>query len=259
MRKPFIGGNWKMNTSRASGSDLARAVSDGVNSIRAAVDVAIFPPFPYLMTIRQILRERNSAVKLGAQDCYFEPDGAFTGEVSIAMLKDIGVDVVLAGHSERRHVLNESDELVNKKVRAILEAGLECILCCGEKLEQRVANLTDTVNERQIRAGLAGVPGECLSRLTIAYEPVWAIGTGKVATPEDAQTAQVRIRAVLAQLYGQDAADRIRIQYGGSLKASNARDIFKQPDVDGGLIGGASLKSDEFVAICRAAAESVPT
>jgi triosephosphate isomerase len=153
-------------------------------------------------------------------------------------------------------VLGESDELVNLKVRAVLEGGLECILCCGETLDQRMKSQTDAVNERQVVAGLAGVTGEQLRRVTIAYEPVWAIGTGKVATPYDAQTAHERIRAVVTRLYGNELASNIRIQYGGSLKPSNATELFTAEDVDGGLIGGASLKGDEFTAICKAAAEA---
>ena len=245
-----------MNLQRTQACDLARAVADGVNTLKGSVEAAVFPAFPYLLAVKSILRERTSFVKLGAQDVYPETDGAFTGEISISMLKDCGVDVVLAGHSERRHVLGENDELIGRKVRAILDGGLECILCCGETLDQRLRGETHQVNERQVRAALAGVPGDLLSKLTIAYEPVWAIGTGKVATPDDAQTAHQRIRAVLNTLYGDSWANRIRIQYGGSLKASNAKDIMIEPDVDGGLIGGAALKGDEFTAICKSAAEA---
>jgi triosephosphate isomerase len=201
-----------------------------------------------------ILRERGSFIKLGAQDLYHEPDGAYTGEVSIAMLRDCGVGVVLAGHSERRHVVGERESLVNAKATASLAAGLECILCVGETLQEREANRTDAVNERQVRSGLAGIPPEHLERLTIAYEPVWAIGTGRNATPADAQDAQARIRAVVAQLHGDEHAWRVRIQYGGSVNPGNAAALFAGEDVDGGLVGGASLKAPDFVAIVRAAA-----
>lgn len=252
-RRPFIGGNWKMNTNRQTAAELTRAVVDGLAGYRQ-VETAIFPPFPYLLAVKNILRERGATVKLGAQDVYFEPDGAFTGEVSVDMLRDCGVEVVLCGHSERRHVLGEGDGLVNRKVRAVLGGGLECVLCCGETLDERLAGATDSVNERQLRAGLDDVTGEQIARLTIAYEPVWAIGTGKTATPQDAQAAHQRIRALLALLYGEEIARRTRIQYGGSLKPSNAADLFAQPDVDGGLVGGASLKAQEFVPIVRAAA-----
>jgi triosephosphate isomerase len=254
-RKPFVGGNWKMNTNRTSASDLARGVCDALLHVDG-VDVAVFPPFPYLLLVRAILRDRASFVKLGAQDTYFQPDGAFTGEVSIAQLKDCGVQVVLCGHSERRHVLGERDELINKKVRAVLEAGLECILCVGETLDERLAGHQDIVSARQVRTGLADVSGDLIDRLTIAYEPVWAIGTGKTATPQDAQAAHVQIRDVVQHLYGPERAARIRIQYGGSLKPGNAAEIFAQSDVDGGLIGGASLAVTDFVAICKAASQT---
>jgi triosephosphate isomerase len=249
-RRPFIGGNWKMNTNRAAASELARGVIDGLVGLQG-VDVAIFPPFPYLLTVGSILRERGSAVRLGAQDAYFQSDGAFTGEVSLSMLKDCGVSVVLAGHSERRHILGEGETIVGAKTKAILAAGMECVLCIGEKLDEREEGRTDTVNEEQLRLGLREVPQEQLDRLIIAYEPVWAIGTGKTATPADAQDAQMKIRRILAELYGRDAAARIRIIYGGSAKASNVRELLAQPDVDGGLVGAASLKATDFTTVVR--------
>ncbi len=241
-----------MNTDRAGAQSLARGVVDGLVGLQG-VDVAVFPPFPYLLAVGSILRERGSAIKLGAQDVYFQPDGAFTGEVSTTMLKDCGVSVVLAGHSERRHVLEEGETIVHRKTNAVLSAGLECILCVGEKLDEREAGRTDNVNEEQVRLGLREVPPEYVDRLIIAYEPVWAIGTGRTASAADAQDAQAKIRRVLADLYGADVAARIRIIYGGSMKASNARELVAQPDIDGGLIGGASLKAPEFAAIVRAA------
>lgn len=262
-RKPFIGGNWKMNLTREESNALARAVA---SQAPAGVDTAIFPAFPYLAGVGDTLRSANpNQVKLGAQDFYFQPNGAFTGEVSVAMLKDLGVQVVLAGHSERRHVLGESDELINRKVRAALDAGLEVILCVGEKLEQREAGQTHDVNRGQVLMGLAGVKREQLSRVTIAYEPVWAIGTGKNATPADAQEAHDRIRrCVEFSLLAGDGHNRaeaaaiaagMRIQYGGSVKPANAKELFSQSDIDGGLIGGASLKSEDFLAIVKAAAK----
>jgi triosephosphate isomerase (TIM) len=252
MRRPFIGGNWKMYTDRAAASSLARGVVDGLVGLRG-IDVAIFPPFPYLLAVASILRERGSAVKLGAQDVYHEPDGAFTGEVSISMLKDCGVSVILTGHSERRHILGEGELTVAAKTKAVLAAGLECILCVGERLEEREEGRTDHVNEEQVRLGLRDVPPEQIERLTVAYEPVWAIGTGRTASPADAQDAQAKIRAVLGDMYGKDVAARVRIMYGGSVKATNARELFAQLDLDGGLIGGASLKAPEFVSIVKAA------
>jgi triosephosphate isomerase len=254
-RKPFVGGNWKMNTNRTSGSDLARGVTDGLLHLDG-VDVAVYPPFPYLLTVRAVLRDRGSSVKLGSQDSYFQNDGAYTGEVSSAMLKDCGVQTVLAGHSERRHVIGEKDELVNKKLRAVLESGLDGVLCVGETLDERLAGHQDIVNARQIRTGLADIPGSLLDRLVIAYEPVWAIGTGKTATPQDAQDAHKQIRSQLARLYGEEAAQRVRIIYGGSLKPDICADIFAQKDVDGGLVGGASLNAGDFVTICKAAASA---
>ncbi len=254
-RRPYIGGNWKMNTNRLSAATLARAVVDALVGTQG-VDVAVFPPFPFLLSVGAILRERGSFIRLGAQDVYHEPDGAFTGEVSIPMLKDCGVSVVLTGHSERRHVIGESETIVHEKTQAVLNSGLDCILCVGERLDEREAGRTDMVNEEQVRLGLRGVPPEQIARLTIAYEPVWAIGTGRTATPADAQSAQANIRSVLTDLYGAEIASRVRIMYGGSLKASHATDLFAQRDIDGGLVGGASLSPAEFVAIVRAAAKS---
>jgi len=258
MRKPFVGGNWKMNldaaAARTLADELARTVAaDGLDR---ACDIAIFPPFVYIPAVLGVLRDRPSGIMLGAQDLWPGPAGAFTGEVSAAMLIDCGATVVLAGHSERRHVIGESDELINRKARAGLDAGLSVILCIGETLDQRTAGQTNQVNERQLRAGLAGVKPDQLVRLTIAYEPVWAIGTGKNATPADAQDAHAHCRAVLTSLFGNAAAASIRVQYGGSVKASNAAELFAQPDIDGGLIGGASLKADEFLGIVKAAAAS---
>ncbi|MCC7407637.1 MAG: triose-phosphate isomerase [Phycisphaeraceae bacterium] len=259
-RKPFVGGNWKMNQHGAEAVALAEAVAKKFTATDK-VDVAVFPAFPYLAPVGQALAKAGSGIKLGAQDFYVEPNGAFTGEVSLSMLKDVGVKVVLVGHSERRHVLGETDVLINRKVRAALDAGFEVILCVGEKLEQREAGMTDGVNMAQTLYGLAGVKPEQMARVTIAYEPVWAIGTGKNATPADAQSAHQRIRdCVKFGVFSGDAkaqaiGDAVRIQYGGSVKGSNAAELFAQPDVDGGLIGGASLKADEFTAILDAAAK----
>lgn len=252
-RKPFVGGNWKMNTNRTTSADLTRAVVDALSTV-SAVETAVFPPFPYLLAVRSILRDRGSSIKLGAQDCYNKPDGAFTGEVSIDMLKDCGVQIVLAGHSERRHVIGENDEVVNTKLRAIIDGGLTGVLCIGETLEQRESGHTDPVNQRQLRGGLADISADALEHVVIAYEPVWAIGTGKTATPEDAQDVHAKLRKLLSQMYNADVAQRTRIIYGGSVKASNAEELFRQPDIDGGLIGGASLKAPEFAGIVKAAA-----
>lgn len=256
-RKPIVGGNWKMNTTLQSASDLIRGIVGGVERVNG-VQVVVFPPFPYLLAVGTIARERavSSPVRLGAQDVFHERRGAFTGEVSVDMLVDCGVRYVLTGHSERRHQLGESDQMVGAKTRAVLGAGLECILCVGEKLDERQTGQTDAVNERQLRIALAEVAREHVEHLTIAYEPVWAIGTGKTATPADAQDAQLKIRRVIGDLFGSNAAEDIRIMYGGSVKGSNASSLFSQPDVDGGLIGGASLKASEFVQIAIAAASA---
>jgi triosephosphate isomerase len=252
-RKPFVGGNWKMNTNRTTSADLTRAVVDGLARVEG-VEVAVYPPFPYLLAVRSILRDRSSSIRMGAQNAYHRPDGAYTGEISIEMLKDCGATTVLVGHSERRHVIGEQDELINAKVRAVLEAGLECVLCVGETIEEREAGHTDPVNQRQVRAGLADVPGDWVNRLVLAYEPVWAIGTGKTATPDDAQDVHRKLRQLVSGLYGPEIAARTRIIYGGSVKPSNAAELFAQPDIDGGLIGGASLKPEDFVGIVKAAA-----
>ncbi len=238
-----------MNTTHDSAVDLAAQV--GEKTSIPGVRVAVFPPFPYLIGVGAELGE----VLLGAQDVYHQSNGAYTGEVSIEMLKDCGVSVVLAGHSERRHVIGESDELINKKVAVVLNADLMCVLCIGETLEQRHAGMTNLINEQQLRAGLAGVTDEQMARVVIAYEPVWAIGTGKTATPADAQEAHNYIRGVLKAMFNAEIAQATVIQYGGSVKPVNAVELFGQPDIDGGLIGGASLNADDFGQIVAAAAQ----
>lgn len=255
MRTPIVGGNWKMNTTASSAIALAAGVVAGLRAagIASRVDAALFPPLPYLMMVGGFLREAGSNVLLGAQNFYPEKNGAFTGEVSLEMLADCGVSIVLVGHSERRHVIREPEELIAAKARAALAApSLTCVLCIGETLEQRRAGQTDAVNERQLRSALAGVSVEQAPRLVIAYEPVWAIGTGVNATPDDARQAHAHIRGVLEQMFNSHVAAATRIQYGGSVKPSNARELFGQPGVDGGLIGGASLKADDFCAIVQA-------
>jgi triosephosphate isomerase len=252
-RKPIVGGNWKMNLTGAESDALIDALNGEIGRPGSA-ETVVFPPFVYLERVAQRLRKAGSAIELGAQDFYHQPNGAFTGEVSIAQLKDLGATWVLAGHSERRHVIGESDDLINRKVHAALDAGLNVILCIGETLEQREKGKTDAINLGQVALGLAGVKAEQMSRVVIAYEPVWAIGTGKTATADDAQATHSRIRAfVRFALYNGTVADALRIQYGGSVKPSNADELFGQPDIDGGLIGGASLKAADFVPIVKAA------
>jgi triosephosphate isomerase len=245
-RVSFVAGNWKMNTARSSAIELARGV---VRGAMAGVDIGVAPPFVYLDAVGAAVS--GSAVKLGAQDVYTEKSGAFTGEISVDMLKDLGVSFVLAGHSERRHVLGEKPELVSKKAQTIFAAGLTLILCVGETLAQRDANETFAVVKAQL-AELGSWVTDA-QRLVIAYEPVWAIGTGRNATDAQAQEVHAFIRQSLAKTYNPDLADHVRIQYGGSLKPDNAVALLAQPDVDGGLIGGASLKAESFLAIAAAA------
>jgi triosephosphate isomerase len=254
-RTPIVGGNWKMNTDLASAVELADDVVAACGAVEQRCDIVLYPPFPYLQAVGRTLG--HHLLHLGAQDVYHEPNGAFTGEVGVEMLQDLDVTHVLVGHSERRHVIGETDELVNRKVVAALDAGLQVTLCVGETIEQREDGRTDAVISEQLLRGLDGVPAEQTGLLTIAYEPVWAIGTGLTATPEDAQAGHALLRGTLADRYDDSIAESVRIQYGGSVKANNARELFAQPDIDGGLIGGASLQSGEFAAIVRAAVEVV--
>ncbi len=252
MRKPFVAGNWKMNTNSHSSVELAkRIVSGSVEVPSESVTIAVCPPFVYLDAVTRALAASNVAV--GAQDVYFEPDGAFTGEISASMLKDIGCTYCLCGHSERRHVIGETDKLINKKVAAAISGGLLPILCVGELLSERKASQTNDVVTRQLKEGLAGLSGEKLSAVTIAYEPVWAIGTGITATPDQAQEAHDFIRKLLGRMYDGQLAEEIRILYGGSVKPGNAGELMGQPDIDGLLVGGASLKADDFLGIIEAA------
>jgi triosephosphate isomerase len=269
-RRPLVAGNWKMNLNRHDASALATGVAASAREHAGAVDVAVFPAFPHLDAVCGAISQggfgpgnaadawlaagESSGVVLGAQDVHHEADGAFTGEVSTSMLKDMHCSAVLIGHSERRHVIGEEDALLNKKLHATLRAGLCPVLCIGETIEQREAGETDAVNERQLRAGLEGVSAGDAALVVIAYEPVWAIGTGKTATPTDAQDAHAKCRSIVADIFDQSVADRMRILYGGSMKPGNAGELIAQPDIDGGLIGGASLKAGDFGSIIDAAA-----
>lgn len=252
MRTKFIAGNWKMYTNGATAEALAAAVAKGLAG-ETRVTVAVCPPFPYLARVGQALK--GSAVGLGAQNLYPEKEGAFTGEVSAPMLADAGCQYVIVGHSERRQKFGETDAFINKKVHAGLAAGLKVILCIGETLQEREANQTDKVLDTQVTGSLAGISGEALAKVTLAYEPVWAIGTGKNATPQQAQDAHAFIRKRVAQLCGTGPANALIIQYGGSVKPDNAAVLLGQPDVDGALVGGASLQADGFLAIVRAGAK----
>lgn len=250
-RPKLVAGNWKMYTSRASAVELAAAVAKGVTP-KANVKVAVCPPFPWLAVVADALK--GSAVELGAQDCAAElKEGAFTGEVNAGMLLDAGCSYVILGHSERRHVLGEVDTVINDKVHAALEGGLKVILCVGETLPERERGLMERVFQRQLYAATSGLTDEQFSRLVIAYEPVWAIGTGKVATPAQAQAAHEYLRSKLSVMFGDKIAQATPILYGGSVKPDNAAGLLHLPDVDGALVGGASLKADQFLAIVGAA------
>ncbi len=250
MRTPLVAGNWKMNTDAASAAALASGIAAGAGEV-SGVDLLVCPPLVYLSTVRDGLGD--SGVALGAQNMYHEASGAFTGETSPGMLKDVGCGYVILGHSERRHILGECDEDINKKTLAALAAGLCPIVCVGEQLSEREAGSTEEVIRSQFDGSLAGLTEEQVAASVIAYEPVWAIGTGKVATPEQAEEVHAHLRSLLADRYNAAVADGVRILYGGSMKPENAGELIGQPNVDGGLIGGASLKADSFLAIAKAA------
>jgi len=250
MRRPFVAGNWKMNGSAASNKALLDGIRAGLAAV-TTIEVAVCPPFVYLRDVAGQLQ--GTAVALGAQNLSEQGAGAFTGEISAAMLLDLACRYVIVGHSERRAIYGESDALVASKFAAARKAGLIPILCVGELLEEREAGTTEQVIERQLDAVLALEGIAAFAQAVVAYEPVWAIGTGKTASPEQAQAVHAFIRNKLA---AQDAtiADKLRILYGGSVKASNAVELFGMADIDGGLIGGAALQAEEFLAICRAGA-----
>lgn len=252
LKRPlFIAGNWKMNpTDRAAAVALATAVRDGVGP-ETAVRVAVCPPSVYLEAVDAAIE--NSPVGLGAQNMHWEPSGAYTGELAGAMLLDAGCTHVILGHSERRHGMGETDEQVNRKLLAALGVGLIPIVCLGELLAEREGGRTESVLEAQLAGSLAGLEPEQMAGVVLAYEPVWAIGTGKVATPAQAQDAHAFIRRWLAGRFGEAIAGRVVVQYGGSVKADNAAGLLGQPDIDGALVGGASLKADDFLGIVQAA------
>ena len=248
MRKAFIAGNWKMYKTVAEASALASALVSAL-ATDSEPKVMIAPPFTALHAVREALR--GSRILLGAQNAASEVEGAHTGEISPRMLKDAGVSVVILGHSERRHVYGETDALVNKKVKLALAQGLDVILCVGETLDERQSGVTEKVVQRQTEAGLAGVAVTELGKVTIAYEPVWAIGTGKNATPQDADAVHSFLRTVVSRMYTSEAAQSLIIQYGGSVKPENIKDLMGMENIDGALVGGASLKAETFLPIVR--------
>jgi triosephosphate isomerase len=250
MRKKIVAGNWKMNMSLQEGLKLAEDVENYYRGRSGSTGVILCTPFIHLADTARILK--SGKVSLGAQNCASEPSGAFTGEVSPAMIKSTGAQYVIIGHSERRTYYHEDDLLLNRKTLLAIEAGLEVIFCCGEVKEERESGKHFEVVKKQLEKGLFTLSEEQFSRIIIAYEPVWAIGTGLTASPEQAQEMHAYIRGLVREKYGREIAEDLTIQYGGSCKPSNAAEIFSKPDVDGGLIGGASLKKEDFCAIVDA-------
>jgi triosephosphate isomerase (TIM) len=252
VRKFFIAGNWKMNLLRDSSVALIHQLMDQLLNI-SSVDVAVCPPSVYLHDVGAALR--GSQIQLGAQNVYHATEGAYTGEISCAMLNDLGCRYVILGHSERRAIFGETDGDVNVKLHAVLKAGLTPIVCVGETLQQREAGETQQVVRGQCTHSLSGLTNEQMAKTVLAYEPVWAIGTGKTATPAQAEEVHADIRKLLATTFSESVANAVVIQYGGSVKADNAMELLGQPNIDGALVGGASLKSDSFLAIVQAAAK----
>lgn len=248
MRRPLIAGNWKMNLNRAEAVELARGLASG--ELGSESDVLVCPSYVYLDSVSSAVS--GSGIALGAQDVYFEAQGAFTGEVSTSMLADIGCTFVILGHSERRHVMGETDQLINQKVHAALAAGLTPVVCVGELLEEREAGQTHDVIKSQFEGSLAGLSEEQIEKVVIAYEPVWAIGTGKTASPDQAQEVHADLRKMLQEQYNSAVSEVVRILYGGSVKPGNAGELMSQADIDGALVGGASLDVESFTAIINA-------
>ena len=249
-RRPLISGNWKMNLTHLEAINVIQKLSYGLDKVdHSRTDVSVHPPFTALRSVQTVLDADDIPIALGAQNVHWEPSGAFTGEVSPPMLAKLNVRYVIVGHSERRQLFGETDEMVNKKVKAVLSAGMTPIMCVGETIAEREAGQTETRVLGQLREGLGGVAAESVAGLVVAYEPIWAIGTGLTATPEDAQAVCGAIRASIRADHGTAASDGIRIQYGGSVKASNTAELMAQPDVDGALVGGASLDPVEFAQI----------
>ena len=249
MKKFLIAGNWKMNKTTAEAKEFASALVD--KKLDNNDDIAVLAPFTQLAALKEEFE--GSGIHFGAQNVHYEPSGAYTGEISVPMLKEIGVDYCIVGHSERREYFNETDESVNYKLQALLNEGITPILCVGESLAVREGNAHQTFVAGQLIADFGYLPHESVAKIVIAYEPIWAIGTGVTATPDQAEEMCAFIRGVIGGMYGNDIADNMLILYGGSMKPENAEDILAKPDINGGLIGGASLKLDDFAAIAEAA------
>jgi triosephosphate isomerase len=251
-RTPLISGNWKMHHNHFEAIQTVQKLAYLLNKEDLeAVDVSVHPPFTDLRSVQTVLEADKVEVALGAQNCHWEEKGAFTGEVSPAFLAKLNVSYVIVGHSERRELFGETDEWVNRKAKAVLQWGMTPIVCCGETLEEREAGSTEAKVAGQVRAGLAGITAEQVAGLVVAYEPIWAIGTGRTASADDAQAVCRFVRATVAEVAGAEAAAAVRIQYGGSVKPSNAPELMAQPDIDGALVGGASLVAEDFVGIVQ--------
>ncbi len=252
MRKPLIAGNWKMNKTKGEAADLIRSLKDKVESVDKA-DIMVAPPYTALDEASKCVR--GSKIFLAAQNMHHEASGAYTGEISAGMLKEIGCDSVIIGHSERRQYFGCTDELVNKKLKAAIHSSLKPVVCIGESLEERENEETFDVLKKQLSVGFSGLTSKEWSAVTVAYEPVWAIGTGKTATPEQAEEAHKFVRETISELSSGETAEKIRILYGGSMKPANAGSLLEKKNVDGGLVGGASLDADSFYSIIKEAAE----
>jgi len=256
-RKPLMSGNWKMNHNHLEAIQVVQKLVARLNDkAYDAVDVSVHPPFTALRSLQTLIEADKLYIALGAQNCHWEESGAYTGEVSPQMLAKLNVAYVVVGHSERRQHFDETDEMVNKKVKAVLAAGMTPIMCVGETMEEREAGNAQDKVQGQVRAGLDGVSDEQVGGMVIAYEPVWAIGTGETATTDDAQEMCEAIRMLVAESSSDDAAEAVRIQYGGSVKPDNTAELMDQPDIDGALVGGGSLDPDDFAKIVRCQAPS---
>lgn len=250
MRKTVIAGNWKMNKNLAEAKELVNGIKVALEGKTLNAAVIVCPPYVDIAAVVELAA--GSVVKVGAQNMYFEENGAYTGEISADMLKSVGAEYVILGHSERRTIFGESDETINKKMKKALEAGLKPIFCIGETLEERESGTMKSVIAKQVKGGLAGIPERDLAEIIVAYEPVWAIGTGKTASPDQAQEVHAYIRGMLKDMYSESAAEAMTIQYGGSVKPDNAKELMGMKDIDGALVGGACLKADSFAGIITA-------
>jgi len=251
MRKKVIAGNWKMNNDIAGTQNLITKLISGLSGLNYNCDIIVCPPFTSLSEAFSLLK--NTPVKLGAQNVYYEDSGAFTGEISPLMLKSTGCEYVIIGHSERRTIFRETDEMINKKIIKSLERGLKVIFCIGETLEEREKGVTMDIVKRQVTEGLRNISEEKMKEIIVAYEPVWAIGTGRNATPQQAEEVHAFIRKLTGSLYSSQTAENLIIQYGGSVKPDNARELLSQSDIDGALVGGACLKAESFIEIIKVA------